>query len=138
MARYGDGWNTSGTLEEVAARDAILREHCATAGRDPATIERTVSFPIVIRDRRADAEAAFDGLLVHNRIEGGIAGMNVPVLLGAPADIAAAIAPYRDLGFETVIVRLPAPFDSETIARIGELRDALDEVRSGDRSAAAG
>ncbi len=25
VARYGDGWNTAGTLDEVAARDAILR-----------------------------------------------------------------------------------------------------------------
>ncbi len=126
VARHGDGWNTAGTLDEVAARDAILREHCAAVGRDPATIERTVSFPILIRDRRTDAEAAFDGLLAHNRIEGGIPGLNVPVLLGSPAEIAAAIRPYRELGFETVIVRLPAPYDRETLARIGDVRSALD------------
>ena len=30
-------------------------------------------------------------------------------------------APYRDLGFGTVIARLPAPFDRETIDRIGEV-----------------
>ncbi len=126
VARYGDAWNTSGTLEEVAGHDAILREHCAAVGRDPDEIERTVSFPIVIRDRREEAATALDGLLAHNRVEGGAPGMNVPVLLGPPADIAAAIAPYCALGFRTIIVRLPAPFDHETIARIGEVRAALD------------
>jgi alkanesulfonate monooxygenase SsuD/methylene tetrahydromethanopterin reductase-like flavin-dependent oxidoreductase (luciferase family) len=131
VARYGDGWNTSGTPEEVAARDAILREHCAAVGRDPAGIERTVSFPILIRDRREDAESAFDALLAHNRIEGGIPGMNVPVLLGPPAEVAAAIRPYGELGFSTVIARLPAPYDSETLARIGEVRAALDDADSG-------
>jgi alkanesulfonate monooxygenase SsuD/methylene tetrahydromethanopterin reductase-like flavin-dependent oxidoreductase (luciferase family) len=29
VARYGDGWNTSGTLDAVAERVRILREHCA-------------------------------------------------------------------------------------------------------------
>jgi F420-dependent oxidoreductase-like protein len=126
VARYADCWNTSGTPDEVAAKDAILREHCLAVGRDQAEIERTVSFPIVIRDRRADAEVALAGLLDHNQVEGGAEGMGVPVLLGPPADVAAELLPYRRLGFGTVIVRLPAPFDAETLARIGEVRAALD------------
>jgi hypothetical protein len=40
--------------------------------------------------------------------------------------VAAAIMPYHDLGFRTVIVRLPAPFDRETIDRIGEVGAILD------------
>ncbi len=40
VARRADAWNTNGTVEEVAARDAILAGHCAAVGRDPATIER--------------------------------------------------------------------------------------------------
>jgi hypothetical protein len=39
--------------------------------------------------------------------------------------VAAAIRPYVDLGFTTIIVRLPAPYDAETLARIGEVRTAL-------------
>ena len=127
VARLGDAWNTSGTVDEVATRDAILREHCAAVGRNPDEIERTVSFPIIIRERRSDAEAALEALLAHNRMEGGIPGMNVPVLLGPPDEIAAGIRPYRELGFRTVIVRLPAPYDAETLARIGEVRAALDD-----------
>jgi F420-dependent oxidoreductase-like protein len=128
VARYADAWNTSGTLEEVTARDAILREHCAAVGRDPATIERTVSFPTVIRNGREDAAAALEGLLDHNWVEGGVAGMGTPVLLGPPADIAAELLPYRRLGFGTFMARLPAPFDAETLARIGEVRTALDQM----------
>ncbi len=54
--------------------------------------------------------------------------MGVPVLLGAPAEIAASLLPYRRLGFGTVIVRLPAPYDPETLERIGEVRAALDDL----------
>ena len=136
VARHGDGWNTAGTVEEVATRDAILRVHCAAVGRDPGEIERTVSFPILIRDRLEDAESAFDVLLANNRIEGGIPGMNVPVLLGSPGDVAAAIRPYRELGFNTVIARLPAPYDGETLARIGEVRAALDGAAVGGSESA--
>ena len=40
-----------------------------------------------------------------------------------------AIRPYRDLGFSTVIVRMPAPYDRQTIERIGEVAAALDAMR---------
>ena len=122
VARYADAWNTAGTVAEVAARDGILRMHCAEVGRDPAAIERTVSFPIVLRDDPADAERTFAALCAHNRTPD--AGQ-VPTLLGSPADVAEAIRPYVDLGFSTIIVRLPAPYDRETLARIGEVRAAL-------------
>jgi F420-dependent oxidoreductase-like protein len=122
VARRADAWNTNGTVEEVATRDAILREHCAAVGRDPATIERTVSFPIVVRDDPAAAERAFRALCDAN---GTPDAGKVPTLLGPPELVAAAIRPYLDLGFRTIVVRLPAPYDAETIARIGEVRAAL-------------
>jgi alkanesulfonate monooxygenase SsuD/methylene tetrahydromethanopterin reductase-like flavin-dependent oxidoreductase (luciferase family) len=122
VALRADAWNTNGTLDEVAARDAILREHCAAVGRDPRAIERTVSFPVVLRDDPAAAERAFRELCEHN---GTPNAGNVPTLLGPPEAVADAIRPYVDLGFTTIIVRLPAPHDRETIARIGEVRAAL-------------
>ncbi len=42
-------------------------------------------------------------------------------LLGSPAEVADAIRPYQALGFETVIVRMPAPYDRETIDRMAEV-----------------
>jgi alkanesulfonate monooxygenase SsuD/methylene tetrahydromethanopterin reductase-like flavin-dependent oxidoreductase (luciferase family) len=122
VARWADGWNTNGTLEEVEARDAILREHCAAEGRHPATIERTVSFPVILRDDAAEAERAFRALCAHN---GTPDAGGVPTLLGPPHAVAAVIRPYVDLGFTTIVVRLPAPYDPETIARIGEVRPML-------------
>ena len=35
-------WNCYGTPAEMAHKNAILDEHCASIGRDPAEIERTV------------------------------------------------------------------------------------------------
>ena len=125
VALRADGWNTSGDVEEVRGKLAILEEHCAEVGRDPSTIELTVSFPIVLRDRRADAEQAWAGLIAHN---GAADAGLVPHLLGSPAAVADGIRPFVELGFRTIIVRLPAPYDRETIDRMGEVGAALADA----------
>ncbi len=121
VAARADAWNTSGTLDDVRDRLAILDEHCADVGRDRRTIDLTVSFPLVIRDDRRAAAARFDELLAHN----GLTEMHDLTLLGSPAEIADAIRPYAELGFTTVIVRMPAPYDRETIDRMNEVQSLL-------------
>ena len=122
VALRADAWNTNGTLDEARTHLDILAEHCADVGRDITQIEKTLSYPIVIRDSRADAEAVLGSLLAHN----GIDDMGTPVLLGAPTEVADALRPYTELGFETFIVRMPAPYDRETIDRMAEVRELLD------------
>ncbi len=118
VARHADGWNTNGTVETVKGQLDILAGHCADAGRDMSEIELTISFPTIIRDSVEDARAARAAQLAHNGIEEDGA---VPLLLGSPASIAGTFRPYRELGFSTVIVRMPAPFDRETIDRLPEV-----------------
>jgi F420-dependent oxidoreductase-like protein len=121
-ARYADAWNTTGTIDEVATHLGILDERCAEIGRDRSEIELTISFPVTIRDTVEAAKAAADARYATN----GIADMGPgPDLQGPPSLVADAIAPYRDLGFSTVIVRLPAPHDHETLERIGEVNALL-------------
>jgi F420-dependent oxidoreductase-like protein len=124
-AKYGDAWNTSGTIDEVRQRLDILRGHCEDVGRDFGEIELTVSFPIIVRDDTSEAETAYAATLASN----GTQDMgNVPTLLGNPELVADGIRPYAELGFETVIVRLAAPYDLETIARIPEVAALLGGV----------
>jgi alkanesulfonate monooxygenase SsuD/methylene tetrahydromethanopterin reductase-like flavin-dependent oxidoreductase (luciferase family) len=121
VALRGDAWNTSGTVDEVIAKLAILDEHCTAVGRDRSTIELTISFPIIIRDDAPAAREAYASTLANN----GTEDMgNVPTLLGPPSLVADGIRPFRDLGFRTVIVRLAAPHDRQTIERMPEV-DAL-------------
>ena len=131
VGRHADAWNTNGPPDEVAPRVAILDAAARAAGRDPGAIERSISFPMVIRDDAAAAERAFTRLLAHNRTEDAGSGA---ALLGSPVAIAAAIRPFMKLGFGTVIVRLPAPFDRETIERIGDV-GALLGRRAGAQGA---
>jgi F420-dependent oxidoreductase-like protein len=124
VARHADAWNTSGEVKEVKDHFEILAAHCADAGRAMSEIELTISFPTIIRDRVADAQAARAAQLAYNGITDG--GGGVPLLLGSPKVLADTLRPYLKLGFQTVIVRMPAPFDRQTIDRLPEVLALLN------------
>jgi F420-dependent oxidoreductase-like protein len=42
VAEHADVWNVIGAVGDVARKAAVLEQHCADIGRDPATIERSV------------------------------------------------------------------------------------------------
>ncbi len=121
LARYGDQWNTSGTLDELRAKDAILRERCAEIGRDPDTIERTVTIDLVIRDSRAAALEAYKAILAGS---GGEFDESWAGPIGTPDEIADAIRPMNELGFRHILIDTPSPYDPETLDRIGEVHRA--------------
>jgi alkanesulfonate monooxygenase SsuD/methylene tetrahydromethanopterin reductase-like flavin-dependent oxidoreductase (luciferase family) len=123
VAERADAWNTSGDLPEVTDAVTTLRRHADDVRRDLSTLEMTVSFPIVIDDDPSAARARMDASLTANGVDTMGGG---PHLTGSPASVADQIRPFRDLGFSTVIVRMPAPYDRQTIDRIGEVADALD------------
>jgi len=118
LARYGDQWNTGGTLTRLAERDAILREHCAAIGRDHREIERTASVDLVIRDTREAAESAYRARLV---VTGEEYDESSNLFLGPPEAIADQLRPILELGFRHLLVDMPAPYDLETIDRVGEV-----------------
>jgi F420-dependent oxidoreductase-like protein len=124
-ALRGDAWNTAGTIDEVRASVETLRRHCEDVGRDPASIQMTVSFPTVIRDDVAAAERRWGELRAYNGLEPTGGG---ELLLGPPERAAETLRPYRELGFGTLIVRMPAPYDRETIERIGEIGALLGDA----------
>jgi alkanesulfonate monooxygenase SsuD/methylene tetrahydromethanopterin reductase-like flavin-dependent oxidoreductase (luciferase family) len=123
VALRADAWNTNGTVDELRGRLDTLAEHCAApdVGRDIATIEKTASFPLLIRDDRQTAERVYAQALAHN----GVKEMGSTPLLGPPTEVADALRPYIELGFETVIIRMPAPYDRETIDRIARVAELL-------------
>lgn len=124
VARHADMWNAIGTVEELARKDEVLRQHCAAVGRDEAEIERTLDIKVLIRDDEAEARRAWEALMRHNRVE----HFGEPLLLGPPEWIAEALRRYRAIGFHTVVVELPAPYDLETVERlIGEVRPLAGE-----------
>jgi alkanesulfonate monooxygenase SsuD/methylene tetrahydromethanopterin reductase-like flavin-dependent oxidoreductase (luciferase family) len=124
VAKYADACNLGGGLEMVRRREAILREHCATVGRDEREIERTTGVGTVfIRDDRAEAERLFRAAFERNRIAEVWADQPV----GTPEDVAERLAPYVELGYRHLIAGFPATYDEESMTRlITEVKPLLE------------
>jgi alkanesulfonate monooxygenase SsuD/methylene tetrahydromethanopterin reductase-like flavin-dependent oxidoreductase (luciferase family) len=122
VAERADAWNASTTPDELRELLDVLQEHADAAGRDLSSLEITASFPLILDDDPRAARTRLDALMAANGTDDLGTG---PQLLGSPEVIADALRPYRDLGVSTVIVRMPGPFDRQTIERIGEVNEAL-------------
>ena len=122
IARWADMWNLYGSPVQVAAADGLLRAACEAAGRDEGEIERTVNLNVVIRPTREAAERAWAGWFDEHRPKGGDGTLDGA---GSVADVAAALAAYREVGFTHPVMVFRPPWDLETMARLHELRAAL-------------
>jgi alkanesulfonate monooxygenase SsuD/methylene tetrahydromethanopterin reductase-like flavin-dependent oxidoreductase (luciferase family) len=113
VARYADAWNIAQvTPEQAVAKVEVLDRWCAKVGRDPATIERTVSLgPMLIRD---DPDAAAAEVA---RIKEANPGIERDILTGSGAEITERVGRYVEAGYSHVIYHSPPPYDEETLER---------------------
>ena len=123
VAERADAWNASTTPDELRELLDVLGGHADAVGRDLSTLEITASFPLIVDDDERVARSRLDELMAANGTDDLGSG---PRLFGSPEALADALRPYRDLGVSTVIVRMPAPYDTQTIERIGEVAEALE------------
>ncbi|WP_306209887.1 LLM class flavin-dependent oxidoreductase [Actinoplanes sp. RD1] len=84
VAERADLWNTWGLPDVIAHKSHVLDEWCAKVGRDPRAIART-----------AQALTVVDGPLPDT---------GMPAIGGSPALLAEAVATYREIGLDELIV----------------------------------
>ncbi len=126
VAKVADYWNVNAAPDALARKNAILDEHCAAVGRDPAAIIRTSNSWIVIRDSVQAAERVWAAAMARNR-SGLLDNNRHRMFFGPPAYVAERLLEHVAAGFESTIVELPAPFDVETIERlVGEVKPLVD------------
>ena len=122
VARHADLWNTYGSPASLAARDAILRDRCAEVGRDESGIERTFNVNVVVRSTKAEAERVWAPYAAAHRPRDGEGRL----VVGGPVDeVAATLAEYARVGFRHPILIFRSPWDLETIAALGAIREAI-------------
>ena len=99
VAELADSWNSSGSIEELGARNRILDEHCAAVGRDPSTIRRSLyGWAARLPSDPWESAAAFEDI----------------------------VGRYGEVGIDEFIIDHPRPEQLEVLERVaGELIPAL-------------
>jgi alkanesulfonate monooxygenase SsuD/methylene tetrahydromethanopterin reductase-like flavin-dependent oxidoreductase (luciferase family) len=129
VAAYADQWNAFGDPETLAHKDSVLRAHCEDVGRDQTQIERTVGGKIVIRDTESEARQVLEDLMEHNRTPMANIDGDHTFWVGTADEITERFIAYGEVGFNTVLVEMPAPYDRETMERLVDtVRPAVDAV----------
>ena len=125
MAKYADQWNayyssTNNTVD--GARELLLPvdEACTKEGRDPATLERTVTVLIA----NPSAEPWWDRMPSSEVVEDK---PPLKPLYGAPETIAQALLEYEAEGISHVQINLE-PTTCETIEALVPVLEALDKA----------
>jgi alkanesulfonate monooxygenase SsuD/methylene tetrahydromethanopterin reductase-like flavin-dependent oxidoreductase (luciferase family) len=127
VATYADMWNAMGTPEFLRHKVEVLREHCAAVGRDMSEIEMTVGCKPVIRDTEGEARRAWEAQMAHNRTPMADVLDDATFWVGTPDQIAERMRACRELGFDTFIAEVAAPYDTETLERwIGEVKPMVE------------
>jgi probable F420-dependent oxidoreductase len=116
VARHADSWNTAwlGPASQLPPRLEPLHAALAEAGRDPASLEITVGVNVVLPEF-ADSE--------HPPLE-----LTPSTLTGSPAELAAELRAYAELGVGHVQVAL----EPTTPPAIRHLGKALSLLRAAD------
>lgn len=100
-ARHADIWNSRGTVEEMAERNQTMDTAAQAAGRDPASIVRSVSyFPARTEERPWASVDAFTSWVER----------------------------YREVGFTDFIFEAPGPDQRDVAERVA--RDVLPQFRT--------
>ena len=116
-ARLADGCNLPSDADVLDARLAVLRAHCAQAGRDPAEVAVTVlDVPVVGRDREHTAR-----LVESLRGRTSAAVFTKRHHAGVAADHIGRYRMLADRGVSTVFISLPDLAGPDDVARLAPI-----------------
>lgn len=106
-AVIADGWNLAmPTLTDFSRKNASLTRHSEAVGRDPATIERTVSLGL-----------CFDEESLPVRFGDRWETLRPAILSGSTQQVVDKVAAYVAAGADTIILSLRHPYSTEEIER---------------------
>jgi len=126
MSKYGDLWNayyddTHNKVDGIRRLRPIIDEACRKEGRDPTTLERTVT--VLVADSSADPW--WDRLPTENWVEEG----PLKPLTGGPEEIANVLLEYQAEGIAHVQVSIE-PTTPKTIEAFVPVLEAVDRAAS--------
>ncbi len=112
VARHADIANWFGPVAVLQAKDEVLLRHCETEGRDPTTILRTATAPLLFVEHERDVAAALA------RVPPARHPFIPP---GTPEQTADRLRPHLDAGYRFLIFRTVEPTTVAWLEMAGEV-----------------
>lgn len=117
VAHHADGWNTvwASTVEDYRQRLEVLERACERAGRDPATVERSLGLTTLVGEDEADLARRYERLQAAAPpgvlTDVGLERFRTGRLVGTPGQVRDQLDRWAELGVSTFVVGLGAlPF----------------------------
>jgi alkanesulfonate monooxygenase SsuD/methylene tetrahydromethanopterin reductase-like flavin-dependent oxidoreductase (luciferase family) len=130
-AQHADGWNTCWVWTPDAYRERlrVLDDACASVGRDPASMWRTLGLYALCGEDERDLERRFDRLREQSPkgvLDGvDLATFRVGRLVGTVDEVRAQLLEWDGLGIDTLVLGVGAvPFQVSALDDVELLLDA--------------
>lgn len=112
VAKYADWSNWFGQVPDLERKHELLDRYCEEIGRDPGSILRTVTLPLLLVESEAEGRRAFEAIAPARR------GILPP---GTPEQLAERVRAYLATGFGGVVFRTVRPTTAEWIDMAAEV-----------------
>ncbi len=126
VARHADGWNTFlGPREDYQLLLGALEQHCDKAGRDPATVRKSLAASLVIDTDSAKLDAKLATIARQRNTTAD--QLRARTLVGTPDDVAAQVLGLAEQGVDHVILSIRAPYPHDDLSLFA--REVIPRVR---------
>lgn len=127
VARHAQGWNTfMGPREDYQLLLGALERHCAKAGRDPASVRRSIAASLVIDTDPARLQQKLE--TIARQRAATAEAIRSRTLFGTPDDVASQLAGLAEQGVDHVILSIRAPYPHDDLVLFA--REVVPKVRA--------
>lgn len=112
VAKYADWSNWFGQIPDLQRKHELLDRYCEEIGRDPGSILRTVTLPLLLVESEAEGRRALEAIAPTRR------GILPP---GTPEQLAERVRAYLATGFGGVVFRTVRPTTPDWIEMAAEV-----------------
>jgi F420-dependent oxidoreductase-like protein len=114
VAQHADGWNAFPMpVEQLQHKLDVLRGYCEEIRRDYNAIRKQLVCTPIVRADAAQVEAEVARFAAERQVP--VEKARFMAIAGTPEQVAAALAPYRELGFDMFLAMERAPLDHESL-----------------------
>ena len=127
VAKYGDGCNLFGDVEQIKHLLGVLENHCSDVGRDSSEITKTRLGTLFISESYEEAKALME------KVTSGAADPDrarAQAWYGDPDSIREQVQPYLDAGLDGITFTMPQVHDVEKVKLAGETLSAVVGTRT--------